>query len=137
MELATPTTATPSANTSGAGHPIYYTNAAGTGTVVTVMLDAVNASGASPSPPQPTPLLLEHVAGLAGPPPLDVAGGSNASTADVVLRIQNHSKSAPTWVLHFLTSEAVVVKLNPQYITASHIAWQYLSAGWNATLTAR
>jgi hypothetical protein len=139
VELATPTTAVPSAKKTAAGHPLFYTNTAGQGTVVTVTLDAVtvtNASGAAgaPPPPQLTPLLLEHVQHLAGPAPLLVGNGT-AAAADVVLRIQNTSQSGPRWVLHFLTDEELVVQLNPRYIAASRIVWQYPSEGWNCSLT--
>ena len=133
VEVVTPTTAAPSANKTAAGHPLFYTNTAGKGTVVTVTLDAVSSSGAGPSPPQLTPLLLEQAKRLAGRPPLEVVAG-NGTTADVVLRIQNHSSSGPRWVLHFLTDNQLVVKLNPDYIAATRIAWQYPKAGWSCSL---
>lgn len=136
IELATSTTAAPSANKSGLGHPLFYTNTLGQdGVVITVMLDAVSTSGAGPSPPQLMSMLLKHVSLLAGHPPLEVAvGGDGTASADVVLRVQNDTGSGPRWMLHFMTDKRLVVELNPQYIAASRIVWQYPGAGWNCSL---
>jgi hypothetical protein len=123
-------------NKTSAGHPLWFTNMAGKGTVVTVALGAVSASGTGPAPAQLAPLLLEHAARLAGPPPLEVIGG-NAGLADIVLRTQHNQSqgAAPRrWVLHFLTNEQLDVKLNTRYIPASRIVWQYPPIGWKCSL---